>query len=33
VILEVNAVPGWQALETVTGIDIATRVVRYLEVG
>jgi RimK family alpha-L-glutamate ligase len=33
VILEVNAVPGWQALETVTGIDIAARVVRYLEEG
>jgi len=33
VILEVNAVPGWQALETVTGIDIAARVVRYAEAG
>lgn len=33
VILEVNAVPGWQALEAVTGIDIAARVVRYVEAG
>lgn len=33
VILEVNAVPGWQALEKVTGIDIAARVVGYLEAG
>jgi RimK family alpha-L-glutamate ligase len=33
VILELNAVPGWQALETVTGIDIAARVVRYVEAG
>ncbi len=33
VILEVNAVPGWQALETVTGIDIAARVVGYMEAG
>jgi len=33
VILEVNAVPGWQALETVTGIDVAARVVRYAEAG
>lgn len=31
VILEVNAVPGWQALQEVTGIDIAARVVAYLE--
>lgn len=30
-ILEVNAVPGWRGLESATGIDVATRVVRYLE--
>ena len=30
-VLEVNAVPGWRALETVTGVDIATEVVRHLE--
>ncbi len=33
VILEVNAVPGWQALQAVTGIDIADRVVGYVEAG
>jgi RimK family alpha-L-glutamate ligase len=30
-VLEVNAVPGWRALEAVTGVDIATEVVRHLE--
>lgn len=30
-ILEVNAVPGWQALESVAGGDIARRVVEFLE--
>lgn len=33
VILEVNAVPGWQALQAVTGIDMAARVVGHLEAG
>jgi RimK family alpha-L-glutamate ligase len=33
VILEVNAVPGWQALQAVTGIDIAAQVVGFLEAG
>jgi ribosomal protein S6--L-glutamate ligase len=31
VILEVNAVPGWRALEGVIGVDIAAEVVRLLE--
>lgn len=30
-ILEANAVPGWRALESVVGEDIADRVVRFLE--
>lgn len=30
-ILEANAVPGWRALESVIGGDIADRVVRFLE--
>ena len=30
-VLEVNAVPGWRALEAVNGVDIATEVVRHLE--
>lgn len=30
-VLEVNAVPGWQALETVSGESIAARVVGHLE--
>jgi RimK family alpha-L-glutamate ligase len=29
-VLEVNAVPGWRALAPVTGVDIASEVVRYL---
>ena len=29
--LEINAVPGWQALQRVTGIDVAGRIVEYLE--
>jgi ribosomal protein S6--L-glutamate ligase len=28
-VLEVNAVPGWRALASVTGIDIATEILRY----
>jgi ribosomal protein S6--L-glutamate ligase len=30
-VLEVNAVPGWKALSAVTGIDIAARLLGYLE--
>jgi len=30
-ILEVNAVPGWRALESVTGADVTGTVARYLE--
>jgi ribosomal protein S6--L-glutamate ligase len=29
-VIEVNAVPGWRALGPVCGIDVATRVVRFL---
>ena len=29
-VLEVNAVPGWRALSPVTGIDVATALVRFL---
>lgn len=29
-VLEVNAVPGWRALAPVTGIDVATAMVRFL---
>jgi ribosomal protein S6--L-glutamate ligase len=29
--LEVNAVPGWKALSQATGIDIADRVLRFVE--
>jgi len=31
VVLEVNAVPGWRALETVVAADIAAEVVRHVE--
>lgn len=30
-VLEVNAVPGWRALKRVTGIDVAKRVLEYVE--
>lgn len=30
-ILEANAVPGWRALESVVGTDVADRIVRFLE--
>jgi ribosomal protein S6--L-glutamate ligase len=30
-VLEVNAVPGWRALAPVTGIDVATALVRHAE--
>lgn len=30
-VVEVNAVPGWRALEKVIGVDVATEVVRHLE--
>jgi len=30
-VIEVNGVPGWQALQKVTGIDVATRVIASLE--
>ena len=30
-ILEVNAVPGWRALASVAGVDIAAALVRFLE--
>jgi ribosomal protein S6--L-glutamate ligase len=29
-VIEVNAVPGWKALATVCGIDVAAKVVRFL---
>jgi RimK family alpha-L-glutamate ligase len=29
-VLEVNAVPGWRALAPVTGVDVATEIVRFL---
>ncbi|MDZ4657281.1 MAG: RimK family alpha-L-glutamate ligase [Bythopirellula sp.] len=29
--IEVNAVPGWRALAGVTGVDVAAKVLRYLE--
>lgn len=31
VILEVNGAPGWQALKRATGVDIAERIIRYVE--
>jgi ribosomal protein S6--L-glutamate ligase len=31
-VIEVNAVPGWRALAPVTGIDIASAIVRFLTV-
>lgn len=31
-VLEVNAVPGWRALAPITGIDIASEIVRFLKV-
>jgi ribosomal protein S6--L-glutamate ligase len=31
VVLEVNAVPGWQGLEAATGIPVADTIVRHLE--
>jgi ribosomal protein S6--L-glutamate ligase len=30
-VLEVNASPGLEGIETVTGIDIASRIIRYVE--
>lgn len=30
-VIEVNAVPGWQAFQRVTGIDVARLVIQYLE--
>lgn len=30
-VLEVNAVPGWRALKRVTGVDVAKRVLQYVE--
>lgn len=30
-VIEVNGVPGWRAFQQVTGIDVAARVVEYLE--
>jgi RimK family alpha-L-glutamate ligase len=30
-VIEVNAVPGWRALAPVTGVDVATEIVRHLE--
>ena len=29
--IEVNAVPGWRALSAVTGVDVAAKVLGYLE--
>src|SRR5690606_11819722 len=31
-LLEVNGIPGWQGLQSVTPVDIATTLVEYLEV-
>ncbi len=31
-VLEVNAVPGWRAFQKVTGVDVAARMVEWLEV-
>ena len=33
VVLEVNAVPGWRALAPVTGVDVASEIVRHLTGG
>jgi ribosomal protein S6--L-glutamate ligase len=30
-VLEVNAVPGWQAFQKVTGVDVAARLVEWME--
>jgi ribosomal protein S6--L-glutamate ligase len=30
-VIEVNAVPGWRALQRVTGVDVAEQVILYLE--
>jgi len=30
-VIEVNGVPGWQAFRRVTGVDVAARIIRYLE--
>lgn len=32
-VIEVNGVPGWQAFRRVTGCDVATAVIQYLEEG
>jgi glutathione synthase/RimK-type ligase-like ATP-grasp enzyme len=29
-VIEVNAVPGWRALATATGVDVAGEVVKYV---
>jgi ribosomal protein S6--L-glutamate ligase len=29
-VLEVNAVPGWRALSSVTGVDVAAEVLRFV---
>jgi len=29
-VIEVNAVPGWRALASVTGVDVAVELVRFL---
>lgn len=30
-VIEVNGVPGWQAFRRVTGVDVATEIIRFLE--
>ena len=30
-LLEVNGVPGWQRIAAVSGIDVASRIIRYLK--
>jgi ribosomal protein S6--L-glutamate ligase len=30
-VLEVNAVPGWRALAPITGVDVAIRIIEYLD--
>ena len=30
-VLEVNGIPGWQGLQTATGVDVATAIVEQTE--
>jgi glutathione synthase/RimK-type ligase-like ATP-grasp enzyme len=31
-VLEVNGIPGWQGLQTATGVDVAAAIVEQMEV-